>query len=40
MTDKLRQRSTPAPKGHLPNWALVLCIASAIALVALARTIV
>ncbi len=30
----------PAPKGQMPNWALVLCIVSAIGLVALARTIV
>lgn len=40
MNDKIRHRTTPTPKGHLPNWALVLCIASAIALVALARSIV
>jgi hypothetical protein len=40
MNDKIRHRVTPAPKGYLPNWALVLCIASAFALVALARSIV
>lgn len=40
MNDKIRHRPTPAPKGHLPNWALVLCIAGAIVLVSLARSIV
>jgi len=40
MNDKLRHRPTPAPKGYLPNWALVCCIAGAFALVTLARTIV
>ncbi|WP_256440733.1 hypothetical protein [Rhizobacter sp. AJA081-3] len=40
MNDKNRHRATPTPKGYLPNWALVLCIASAFVLVALARSIV
>jgi hypothetical protein len=40
MSDKFRHRATPTPKGQLPNWALVLCLASAFALVALARSIV
>ncbi len=40
MNDKIRHRPTPAPKGQLPNWALVLCIAGAIVLVSLARSIV
>jgi len=39
MNDKFRHRPTPVPKGQLPNWALVLCIASAFALVVLARSI-
>ncbi len=40
MPDKNRHRPTIVPKGHMPNWALVVCIASAFALVALARSIV
>ena len=40
MNDKIRHRPVPAPKGHLPNWALVLCIAGAIVLVSVARSIV
>ncbi|WP_259372591.1 MULTISPECIES: hypothetical protein [Piscinibacter] len=40
MNDKIRHRPTPTPKGHLPNWALVLCIAGAIVLVSVARSIV
>ena len=39
MTDKHRQR-TPTPNGFLPNWALVVLVACAIAVVGLARTIV
>jgi len=39
MTDKNRHRPMPAPKGHMPNWALALCLASGFALVALARSI-
>ncbi len=39
MTDKNRHRPTPVPKGQMPNWALVLCLASGFALVALARSI-
>ena len=39
MPDKNRHRPTPAPKGHLPNWALLLCIAGAIVLVSVARSI-
>ena len=35
MTDKNRHRPTPVPKGQMPNWALVLCLASGFALVAL-----
>ena len=31
MTDKNRHRPTPTPKGHMPNWALVLCLASGFA---------
>jgi hypothetical protein len=38
MNDKLRHR--PVPKGFLPNWALVVCIAGAIALVVLARSVI
>jgi len=40
MPDKIRHRPGLVPKGQMPNWALVVCIASAFALVALARTIV
>lgn len=40
MPDKIRHRQTPAPKGYLPNWALVVGIACAILLVSVARSIV
>lgn len=40
MNDKLRHRPSPVPKGGLPNWALVLGIVGAIALVSLVRSIV
>ena len=40
MPDKIRHRTGLVPKGQMPNWALVVCIASAFALVALARSIV
>jgi hypothetical protein len=40
MSDKLRHRPGPAPHGFLPNWALVVLVAAAIALVGLARAIV
>ena len=40
MNGKLRHRPTPAPKGHLPDWALVAAIAGAMLLVSLARSIV
>ncbi len=39
MNDKFRHRPTPTPKGHMPNWALALCLVSGFALVALARSI-
>ena len=39
MNDKFRHRTPPAPKGQLPNWALVLCLAGAIALVTVAGTL-
>jgi len=40
MTDKQRHRPGPAPHGFLPNWALVVIVACAIAVVGLARSIV
>ena len=39
MTDKLRQRTGPAPHGFLPNWALVVLVAFAMAVVGLARSL-
>ena len=40
MTDKLRHRTRPAPHGFLPNWALVVLVAIAIAVVGLARSLI
>ena len=40
MTDKQRQRHHPAPHGFLPNWALVMFAAGAIAVASLARSLV
>ena len=40
MTDKLRHRTRPAPHGFLPNWALVVLVAIAIAVVGLARSVI
>ena len=40
MNSKLRHRPTPAPKGHLPDWALVAAIVSAMLLISLARSII
>jgi hypothetical protein len=40
MNDKLRHRPRPAPHGFLPNWALVVLVAIAIAVVGLARSVV
>ena len=40
MNDKFRHRTPPTPKGQMPNWALVLCLASGFALVALARSVI
>lgn len=40
MDDKLRHRhSLPAPKGAVPNWALVLGIVGAMVLISVVRTI-
>jgi hypothetical protein len=40
MTDKARHRSRPTPHGYLPNWALAVLVAAAIAVVGLARSFV
>ena len=40
MTDKARQRIRPTPHGYLPNWALAVLVAVAIAVVALAQSLV
>jgi hypothetical protein len=40
MTDKQRHRHHPAPHGFLPNWALVMFAAGAIAVASLARTLI
>jgi len=41
MNDKLRHhRVVPTPKGFLPNWVLVACIAGAIVVISLARSLV
>lgn len=39
MDDKLRHRVTPAPKGAVPNWALVLGIVGAMVLISVVRNI-
>jgi hypothetical protein len=40
MTDKPRHRHVHAPHGFLPNWVLVVFATAAIAVVALAQSIV
>ena len=39
MNDKFRHRPLPVPKGQMPNWALVLCIASGFSPGPLARSV-
>lgn len=39
MDDKLRHRQTHAPKGAVPNWALVLGIVGAMVLISVVRNI-
>ena len=39
MIDKKRHTHSGAPKGALPNWALVVGVLLAIALISLARTL-
>jgi hypothetical protein len=40
MTDKQRHRHHHAPHGFLPNWALVMFAAGAIAVATLARALI